>query len=363
MILSIHNDDPPRSCLYSFPFTPINDFLGIIRAERGDKSKRILTFAPKLKKKFLQTMINRVLIRIKVLQIVYSYYQNETHDLKLAEKELMFSLQKSYNLYYYLLLLMVEVTRLHRRNLDLRKHKYVPGEEDLNPNTRLIDNRFVAQLEINEMLRKQIDAEGISWANDEDFVKDVLDSILVSDIYAEYLKNPEDNYETDREFWRQVFKKLICNSQDVEEYLEDKSIYWNDDVAIIETFALKTIKRFEEAKGSKQPLLPMFKDDEDRLFATKLLHQALLRGIEFRNLIDKHMTNWEAERIATMDMHIMQIALAELFTFPTIPTIVTLNEYIDLAKYYSTPKSGHFINGILDTIVKELKNQQLLLKD
>ena len=120
-------------------------------------------------------MINRVLIRIKVLQIVYSYYQNETHDLKLAEKELMFSLQKSYNLYYYLLLLMVEVTRLHRRNLDLRKHKYVPGEEDLNPNTRLIDNRFVAQLEINEMLRKQIDAEGISWANDEDFVKDVLD--------------------------------------------------------------------------------------------------------------------------------------------------------------------------------------------
>lgn len=308
-------------------------------------------------------MINRILIRIKVLQIVYSYYQNGNGDLKLADKELMFSLQKSYDLYYYLLLLIVEVTNLHKRTLDIRKHKFMPTEEDLNPNTRLIDNRFVAQLEQNEMLQKYVSDQGISWANDEEFIKDVLDSILASDIYADYLKNPEDSYAVDREFWRSTFKNLICCSDDVEEYLEDKSIYWNDDISIIETFTLKTIKRFDEATGSKQELLPMFKDMDDKLFATKLFHQAILKGSDYRQRIEKHIKNWEADRIASIDLYIMQVALTEIMTFPTIPISVTLNEYIDIAKHYSTPKSGIFINGILDSIVNELKSEQLLLKD
>lgn len=308
-------------------------------------------------------MINRVLIRIKVLQIVYSYYQNGNGDLKTAENELMFSLKKSYDLYYYFLLLIVEVTNLHRRNLDNRKHKFMPTEEDLNPNTRLIDNRFAAQLAENEALLKYISEESISWANDEDFIKDVLESILTSDIYKEYLQNTEDNYEVDREFWRVVFKRLICCSEMVEQYLEDKSIYWNDDISIIETFTLKTIKKFEEGNGSKQELLPMFRDINDKLFATKLLHQTLLKGSEYRARIEKHVKNWETDRVANIDMYIMQIALAEIMTFPTIPTTVTLNEYIDIAKHYSTPKSGIFINGLLDAIVNELKNEQLLLKD
>ena len=308
-------------------------------------------------------MINRILIRIKVLQIVYSYYQNGHGDLKVAENELMFSFQKSYDLYHYLLLLMIEVTNLHRRNLDIRKHKFMPTPEDLTPNTRLIDNRFIKQLADNEALNQYVAAEGISWANDEDFIKQVLELILASDIYAEYLENKEDNYETDREFWRQIFKKIICSSEYIEEYLEDKSIYWNDDIAIVETFVLKTIKKFKETEGSKQDLLPMFKDKEDKVFATKLFHQTILKGKEYRERISKHMKNWESERIANIDMLIMQVALAEIMTFPTIPTNVSLNEYIDMAKYYSTPKSGTFINGILDSIVNELKNEKLILKD
>ncbi len=308
-------------------------------------------------------MINRILIRIKVLQIVYSYYQNGSGDLKMAEKELMFSLQKSYDLYYYFLLLIVEVTNLYKRILDARKHKFMPTEDDLYPNTRFIDNRFAAQLAENEALQQHISEQGISWANDEDFVKDVLDSILTSEIYSEYLENPEDNYEIDREFWRVIFKRLICQSEEVEQYLEDKSIYWNDDISIIETFTLKTIKRFDESAGSKQELLPMFKETDDKLFATKLLHQTLLKGQDYRARIEKHMKNWETDRIANIDLFIMQIALAEIMSFPTIPTSVTLNEYIDMAKYYSTPKSGTFINGILDSIVNELKKEQLLLKN
>ena len=291
-------------------------------------------------------MINRILIRIKVLQIVYSYYQNGNNDLKVAENELLFSLRKSYDLYHYFLLLIVDVTNLQRRILDARKNKYMPTEAELNPNTRLVDNRFTAQIAENEALRKYVAEQGLSWDNDGDFIKMVLDMILSSEQYGEYLNNENDSYETDKEFWRIVFKKLICGNEAIDDYLQDKSIYWNDDISIVETFTLKTIKQFEKAAGSKQKLLPMFKDLEDQSFAIKLFRQSLMKGSEFRERINKHMKNWETERIANMDLIIMQVALAEIMTFPTIPINVTLNEYIDTAKYYSTPKSGTFINGI-----------------
>ncbi|WP_455641132.1 transcription antitermination factor NusB [Parabacteroides sp.] len=308
-------------------------------------------------------MINRILIRIKVLQIVYSFYQNGNNDLKVAENELLFSLRKSYDLYHYFLLLIIEVTNLHRRTLDAKKNKYMPTDAELNPNTRLIDNRFAAQVAENEALQKYVAEQGLSWANDEEFIKNVLDIILASDLYNEYLDNENDSYETDKEFWRCVFKKLICGNEQIEDFLEDKSIYWNDDIEIVETFTLKTIKKFEEKNGSKQELLPMFKDLEDQSFAIKLFRQTLMKGSEFRERINKHMKNWETERIANMDLIIMQVALAEIMTFPSIPINVTLNEYIDTAKYYSTPKSGVFINGILDSIVSELKKEKVLLKD
>ena len=308
-------------------------------------------------------MINRILIRIKVLQIVYSYYQNGNNDLKVAENELLFSLKKSYDLYHYFLLLIVDVTNLQRRILDARKNKYMPTEAELNPNTRLVDNRFTAQIAENEALRKYVAEQGLSWDNDGDFIKMVLDMILSSEQYGEYLNNENDSYETDKEFWRIVFKKLICGNEAIDDYLQDKSIYWNDDISIVETFTLKTIKQFEKAAGSKQKLLPMFKDLEDQSFAIKLFRQSLMKGSEFRERINKHMKNWETERIANMDLIIMQVALAEIMTFPTIPINVTLNEYIETAKYYSTPKSGTFINGILDSVVNELKKEKLLLKD
>ncbi|MDL2266133.1 transcription antitermination factor NusB [Parabacteroides sp. OttesenSCG-928-G21] len=308
-------------------------------------------------------MINRVLIRIKVLQIVYAFYQNGNGNLKTAEKELLFSLQKSYDLYHYFLLLIIDVTNLHERIVDNRKHKLRPTEEDMNPNMRLINNRFVKQLAENKALKQYCNEHGLSWSNDQGFIKSVHDILLASEQYTSYLNNPDDSYETDQEFWRAFFKKQICGNDMIEEYLEDKSIYWNDDIEIIETFTLKTIKRFSESNEANQPMLPMFKDDEDRDFAITLFRQSLLKGDEYRERINRHMKNWETERIAQMDLIIMQIALAEIMNFPSIPTSVTLNEYIDAAKYYSTPKSGLFINGILDSIVNELKKEKLLFKD
>ena len=307
-------------------------------------------------------MINRVLIRIKVLQILFAYQQNGSNDLKLAENELLLSLRRSYDLYYYFLLLIVEVTHLQERRLDMRRNRYRPAEEDLRPNTRLVDNRFARQIEANLALQAYVKEHGISWANETDFVKSVLDLILGSEIYAQYLGAKTDSYEVDRDFWRAVFRRLICGNESLEDALEDISIYWNDDIEIIETFVIKTIKYSTAADGPDRPLLPMFKDAEDRDYAIRLLHLTMLRGQEYLARIDRHLKNWESDRVASMDRLIMQMAVAELINFPTIPVNVTLNEYIDAAKYYSTPKSSTFINGILDAVVQDLKEENKLVK-
>jgi N utilization substance protein B len=177
------------------------------------------------------------------------------------------------------------------------------------------------------------------------------------------VNNETDSYEADREFWRLVFKRIISNNEFVEEYLEEKSIYWNEDVDIVESFVMKTIKRFDENARYEQELMPMFNNNDDYEYVIRLFRQTLLHGDEYRERIGRHMKNWESERVANMDLVIMQIALAEILHFPTIPINVTLNEYIDAAKYYSTPKSGAFINGVLDSVIEELKKEKLLLKN
>ncbi len=308
-------------------------------------------------------MINRILIRIKVLQIVYAYYQKGAKDLRVAENELLLSLRRSYDLYHYLLLLIVEITNMYERVIETKRNKYRPTLEEQHPDLRILNNRLAGQIAQNEELGKYVKQHGISWADDRNFVKKLLEMILVSDVYADYIKNETDSYEVDREFWRLVFKRIISNNVFVEDYLEEKSIYWNDDVDIIESFVIKTIKRFSEADGEKQSLMPMYNNTEDFDFVIKLFRATLLHGDEYRELIDRHTKNWESERVANMDLLIMQVAVAEFMNFPTIPVSVTMNEYIDAARYYSTPKSGSFINGVLDSIVVELKKEHRLLKD
>lgn len=308
-------------------------------------------------------MVNRILIRIKVLQIVYAYHQNGNGDLKSAENDLQFSLKKSYELYLAFFLLLIEVTRLQNRILASKKEKYIPTEEELNPNTRFVNNRFIAQLAADEGFWTLIKENGVSWDNDEDFVKRILDQVLSSDLYAEYLEAEEDSYEQDQQFWAKAFKQLICDNEMIDEHLEDKSIFWNDDVEIIESFVLKTIKRFKEDQPANKVLLPMFKEEEDRTFAIKLLRQTFLKKTEYRELIGRYLTNWDADRVANIDMVILQIALAEIFAFPTIHTSISMNEYIEIAKYYSSPKKVPFINATLESIVRDAKRDHKLLKD
>ena len=308
-------------------------------------------------------MINRVLIRLKIVQIVYAYYQNGGKNLDTAEKELFFSLSKAYDMYNYLLLLMVEITKQAERKQSADKNKLLPTEEELHPNTKFVDNRFIAQLEVNKQLLEFSETQKKTWENESEFVKRLCEVIMNSDIYKEYMECETSSYEEDRELWRKIYKRIIFNNYELDQVLEDQSLYWNDDKEIVDTFVLKTIKRFEEENGADQPLLPEFKDDEDQDFARRLFRRSILNAEYYRHLISENTRNWDLDRVALMDIIIMQIALAEILSFPNIPISVTFNEYVEIAKLYSTPKSGSFINGTLDGIVKALKEENKLTKN
>ena len=308
-------------------------------------------------------MINRVLIRLKIVQIVYAYYQNGGKNLDTAEKELFFSLSKAYDLYNYLLLLMVEVTKQANKRLNAAKNKLVPTKEELFPNTKFVENRFIAQLEVNKQLLEFSNNQKKTWENEAHFVKSLCDKILESDIYKEYMASETSSYEEDRELWRKLYKNIIFNNVELDQVLEDQSLYWNDDKEIVDTFVLKTIKRFDEKNGAKQELLPEFKDEEDQDFARRLFRRTILNADYYRHLISENTKNWDLDRVAFMDVVIMQIALAEILSFPNIPVSVSLNEYVEIAKLYSTPKSGGFINGTLDGIVNSLKKENKLTKN
>ena len=308
-------------------------------------------------------MINRVLIRLKIVQIVYAYYQNGGKNLDTAEKELFFSLSKAYDMYNYLLLLMVEVTKQAERKQSAAKSKLLPTAEELYPNTKFVDNRFIAQLEVNKQLLEFSETQKKTWENESEFVKSLCEKIMDSDIYKEYMASETSSYEEDRELWRKIYKRIIFNNPELDQVLEDQSLYWNDDKEIVDTFVLKTIKRFDEKNGAKQELLPEFKDEEDQDFARRLFRRTILNADYYRHLISENTRNWDLDRVAFMDVIIMQIALAEILSFPNIPVSVSLNEYVEIAKLYSTPKSGGFINGTLDGIVNILKQDNKLTKN
>ena len=307
-------------------------------------------------------MINRVLIRLKVIQVIYAYYQNGGKNLDAAEKELFYSLSKAYDLYKYLLTLMIEVTQFADRRIDNRRHKLRPTEEDLNPNTRFVDNAFMAQLMQNAQLEEFRANQKRTWDDEGDFVKHLFEKIEQTKAYQEYMNKETLTYEDDRELWRKLYRTTIGQNETIDEILEEQSLYWNDDKAIVDTFVLKTIKRFEPENGAEQELMPEYKDDEDKEFARKLLRTAITGAETYRKLMENNAKNWDMERFAFMDILIMQVALAEIFAFPSIPVSVTLNEYVEIAKMYSTPKSGGFINGMLDSIVNQLKSENKLNK-
>ena len=306
-------------------------------------------------------MINRELIRIKVVQLTYAYYQNGNRNLDVAEKELLFSLSKAYHLYHYLLALIVAVSKEARKHYEVESLK-AQREGLPMPSSKFADNKFAMQLEENKQLCDFISNQKQAWDDDIEFVRKLYSQIIQSTIYSDYMASEDDSYEADREVWRKLYKSFIMENEDIDGVLEEKSLYWNDDKEIVDTFVLKTIKRFEPGNSIKQELLPEYKYDEDKDFARKLFRATILNADQYQRYMSETSRNWDFSRLAYMDVVIMQIAIAEMLTFPNIPINVTINEYVDLAKVYSTPKSSGYINGMLDSIARYLVSSGLLLK-
>ena len=308
-------------------------------------------------------MINRELIRLKVVQIVYSYYQNGNQKPDVAEKELQLSMSKAYDLYNYLLLLLVEINRIAQRSFETKQSRAQRLGETTELNKKFVNNRFMLLLESNKQLKEFSEMTNRTWIDQEEFVRNLWTRIEASEYYQAYMESNRDDYDEDREIWRQIYRNFICNNEGLDSILEDMSLYWNDDKTIIDTFVLKTINRFNPENGVDQPLLPEFRDPGDEEFACQLLRRTLANSDYYYKLISDSTRNWDVERIALMDRIIMQIALAEIISFPSIPVSVSINEYVEVAKMYSTPNSGKYVNATLDHIVKKLESENKLIKN
>ena len=295
-------------------------------------------------------MINREIIRIKIVQLTYAYYQNGSKNIESAEKELFFSLSKAYDLYHHLLGLIVAVTKESRRRLEVLQAK-AKREGTADPSQKFAYNRFALQLENNKQLCDFMETQKHTWADEPEFIGRLFEQIEQSQIYQEYMADKEDSYAADREVWRKLYRTFI-----------QENVYWNDDKEIVDTFVLKTIKRFEEKNSASQELLPEYDSEEEKDYARKLFRAAILNADEYQRFMSETSRNWDFSRLAYMDVIIMQIAIAEMINFPSIPISVTINEFVELSKFYSTPRSAGYINGMLDAIAHHLVKTGKLLK-
>ena len=298
-------------------------------------------------------MINRELIRIKIVQLVYAYYQNGNHNLDSAEKELLFSLSKAYDLYKYLLQLIVDISKEERHRVEIGTQRALREDTEI-PSTKFVDNKFVAQLEDNKMLRAFVETHKQFWEDHIEFIRKTCELIEESNIYKEYMDSSDNSYDADRELWRKLYKYFLQDNEELDLILEEKSLYWNDDKEVVDTFVLKTIRHFDAKNESDHELLPEYKDEEDKEYARKLFRATILNAETYQRYMSETSRNWDFSRLAYMDVVIMQIAIAEMITIPDIPISVTINEYVDLAKLYSTHKSSSYINGMLDSIARYL---------
>lgn len=296
--------------------------------------------------------------------MLYAYLLSKS-DMRMQDalKELRKSLDKAYELYHYLLLLPVELTRLQELRIDNARNKYLPTPEDLNPNMKFVENRFVAKMRQSEMMQEFLKTTPLSWRKNDIYLRLTLDKILNSDIYKAYMETPQSDLASDCELWKDLMKKVIFPDDELCDVLEEESVYWNDDLETIGTFVLKTIRRFADDGYDK--LLPQFKDEEDSRYSERLFRNAAEHESEYMALIDKFVVkdSWDTERLAFMDVVILLTAIAEVENEPSVPAKVTLNEYIEISKYYSTTKSGAFVNGILNSIINYLKKEGLLNKE
>ena len=304
-------------------------------------------------------MISRRLLRTKILQVLYAHFNTEGSGIVKPEKDLVFSIQKGYDLYFYLLLLMVAVKRFAESRIELARNKKLPTYGDLHPNTRFIENEVIRQIEENSTVNQYLAERRISWVNHPELIKNLYAKLIESPYYEEYMKRTPSGYDDDKLFLADFYGSELEDYDMFYDILEAESIFWNDDIEFMVSMVIKTI---HELRPGKTNILPLYKSDDDREFAFTLLRETILHYDEYRKIIEENVDNWDIERVAHIDNLILQMAINELIEFPSIPVKVTFDEYLEMAKYYSTPKSSIFINGLLDKIAADLTEKGIITK-
>lgn len=308
-------------------------------------------------------MLNRRHLRIKILQMLYAFYQSGEENLLKFENELLGSIERMYDLYLLLLLTMPELVHAAENRLEDKKKKLRPTPDDLNPNLKFVENRVFKKILASQSIIKTAELNKANWvgAEKQEIFRKLFLQIQESELYFEYMNDPENSFENDKTFAVNLFKTEIANSELLHHFFEESSIHWMDDLDHTCSMVLKTIKSSEEKEGFS--ILPLYKPhDSEKEFVVDLFRKTVLMNSENELLIDELTKNWELDRIAKMDIILLKMGITELQIFPEIPTKVTLNETIEISKYYSTPKSNTFINGILDKAIDRLKNDKKIVK-
>ena len=308
-------------------------------------------------------MLNRRHLRIKVLQALYAYFQSDEDNFRRTENEMLNAIERIYDLYLYLMLTFEELANIEERRLEELKVKIRPSESDMNPNKKFVENSVFKMLSENKSLRRAAEENKVNWIGDEnqEMFRKVMGYIRESESYFAYMNNVEIGFEADLEFTMALFKSEIANSELIYHFFEEKSIQWMDDIDLACSMVLKTLKGFQMNEVNE--IMPLHKDEKDeKEFVQILLRKTIDRDQENLKLIDELTKNWDLDRIAKMDIIIMKMAITELQEFNSIPKKVTLNEYIEISKFYSTPKSNAFINGILDKAIDRLEKDNKIQK-
>jgi N utilization substance protein B len=299
-------------------------------------------------------MLSRRHIRVKVMQTMYAFKGSESDDLSKDQKFLLFSIDNMYNLYLLLISLLIEVQKRAENDLQKKQNKHLATKEDKDPNRKFVNNQVLHQLKVNLRLKDQFESHNITnWELDSEYIDIIFKEIIASDLYKDYMTTKTSDFKEDKDFIVDVFKEVIAPNEKLYDYLEDKNLTWLDDLPTVNTTILKLLRKVKATSDEGFFTPKLYKDIEDKEFAINLFKKTLLNQSSINKEIELKTKNWDSDRIANVDYVLLQMAICELKNFPSIPVKVTINEYLEISKEYSTPKSSIFINGILDKLVKE----------
>jgi len=306
-------------------------------------------------------MINRRHIRVKVMQSVYAMIKSNDDNIVKEEKFIKYSIKKMFDLYVLLLQLLVEVQKLAVQKQEISKKKYLATKEDLSPNRKFVDNKLIKKLAESASISLHIEGQNLNnWSKDDEYVKIIWDKLQNSDLFSTYLNTTEDSYKIDKGFLIDFFREIVAPNTKLAEYFEDENITWVDDIPFVNTWVARSLNKQKEK--STFTLGSLYKNQDDQDFVSKLFKKVILNHHTFENDIKIHTPNWESDRIADMDMILIKMGACEFLHFPFIPTKVTINEYIEIAKDYSSEKSSYFVNGVLDKLSREFAKDKKFVK-